>query len=423
MSTPSNPILSKEADETVQKLYEDPDVKRALEQAEVQQPERIKQQILLAETESPSLQEGKRRQVFMNLLKEAGIKEVSVDPKGNVIGRYRGNGGPVLVVAAHLDTVFPAGTNLKVTQLGSEYFGPGICDDAAGLASLLQVVRCLTDQNINTVGDIVFVGTVCEELYGGLVGSKALWSEPNDYDGMIAIDSASPTRILKGGLGRTQWRITFKGPGGHGFAKFGQVGSAIHGIGRLINKIDETRLPDEPKCTFNIGTVKGGRSANAIAQEAEIELEVRSCDSEELKKLTNKLLALVEESIKEETARWNLNDEGKLTATIEELGEIPAGTSPDDSPVLQAAYASMQKLGIPLKNYGYASTDSAIPLSKGYPATTLGAGGEADFGHSLKERWNSDKAYLGPQLTLLTCLALVGVQEVTEPLLPKHQKQ
>ncbi|MCD8340520.1 MAG: M20/M25/M40 family metallo-hydrolase [Burkholderiales bacterium] len=419
MTNQGHPVVNEEVDQTIQTLLDSSKVKKALAQAEKEQPERIDQQVVLAETEAPSLQEEKRRHVFINYLKEAGLKDVSIDAKGNVISRYKGSGGPVLVIAAHLDTVFPAGTDLKVTKEGPVYHGPGICDDAAGLASLLQVVRCITEQDIKTVGDIVFVGTVCEETYGGLQGSKALWNDPNDYDGMIAIDSASPTRLLRGGVGRTQWRITFKGPGGHGLAKFGKVGSAIHGIGRLIRNIDETQVPDDPKSTFNIGTIQGGKSVNAIAQEAEIGLEIRSYDQQELEKLTEKMLSLVDKAIDEETERWNLEDKGKLTATVEQIGDIPAGTIPDDSPVLQAAYASMQKLGIPLKQYSQATTDSAIPVAQGIPATTLGAGGEADFGHSLNEVWDSKEAFLGPQLTLLTTLSLVGVEGLTKPLLPK----
>lgn len=418
MTQNSSPVVTTPYSANLRILTESPVVQKALTQAQDEHQLRIDQQIMLTETSAAPFHEQARGKLFAQLLEQTGICPVEIDNVGNVIGRIKGSGGPVLVIGAHLDTVFPEDTPIKVRREGSTYYAPGISDDAAGLASLLQLARCLKTQGIETCGDIVIVGTVGEEGNGDLRGSKALWNRPNDYDGMLAIDSAAPTRLLKGGVGSKRFRITFEGPGGHSLHKFGIVGSAIHGICRLVNKIDSVKVPQEPRCTFNVGVIQGGTSVNAIAAKAEIELDIRSTDQASLENFVATILALVDEAVQEENTYWHLNESGKLTASVEKIGDRPAGVNPDDSPVLQAAYGAMQILDIPLVKYAFGATDQNVPLSRSIPATTLGAGGSEDFNHSVKESWCSDKAYLGPQLTLLTALTLVGVKDLTPALLP-----
>ena len=421
MADTNFPICTPECESVVKTLLANPTVAAAIKQAETEHEKRIAEQIELVETPAPPFKEEKRAAVFAKMLHEAGIEDVKQDALGNVIGRYKGTGaGPVLVVGAHLDTVFPEGTPIKVRKEGSVYYAPGISDDAAGLASLLQVVRAITTQKIETVGDIVFVGTLGEEGNGDLRGSKAIWNAPNDYDGMIAIDSASVNRLLRGGVGCKRYRITFEGPGGHSLHKFGIAGSAIHGICRLVYKIDNVVVPKEPRCTFNVGVIRGGTSVNAIAAQAEIELDIRSLEQHSLETFVASILPLVDEAVKEENEYWHLEEAGRISARIDQIGDRPAGTSPDDSPVIQASYGAMKALGIELRKYNHGATDQNVPLSRGIPATTLGAGGTEDFNHSVKEFWNAEKAYEGPQLTLLTTLTLVGVKGVTEPVLPKR---
>ena len=415
------PILGEPCKAAVSALMEDSAIRTVLGQIKAEQEKRIAEQVELVEVPAPPFKEEARGEVFATMLRNAGIENVHKDEIGNVIGRYKGLGaGPVLVVAAHLDTVFPEGTPIKVRQEGDTYYAPGMSDDAAGLASLLQVARAIATQKIQTVGDIVFVGTLGEEGNGDLRGCKALWNTPNDYDGMIAIDSAAPTRILRGSVGCKRYRIIFEGPGGHSLRKFGIVGSAIHGICQLVSKIDRIDVPTDPQCTFNVGVIKGGTSVNAIASEAQIELDIRSMNQESLEKFVAKILPLVEETVREENTYWHLSDEGKISAHIEQIGDRPAGMNPDDSPVIQASFGAMKALGIELQKYIVGATDQNIPLSRGIPATTLGAGGTEDYNHSVKEHWCAKDAFLGPQLLALATLTLVGVRGVSTPVLVKR---
>jgi acetylornithine deacetylase/succinyl-diaminopimelate desuccinylase-like protein len=407
----------------VSDLLNNGSVKAAVNQAKAEQDVRVAQQIRITETPAAPFHEEARGRLIAELFSEAGLPDVRIDEVGNVIGRYKGTGcGPVLVVGAHLDTVFPEGTPIKVREENGVYYAPGISDDAAGLASVLQVIRSLVTNKVQTQGDIVFAATVGEEGNGDLRGSKHLWAQVNDYDGMIAVDSASPTRILKGGVGCKRYRIIFEGAGGHSLHKFGIVGNAIQGIARFIHKLDEIEVPAEPRCTFNVGTIKGGTSVNAIAERCELELDIRSYEQKALEAFTSRILPLVEESVEEENAYWNLPEEGKLRASIVQIGDRPAGVNPDDSPVIEASLAAMDILGIPLQKYTFGATDQNVPLAMGLPATTQGAGGAEDFNHSVKELWRSEGAYLGPQLTLLTAVALVGVAGGPDPMLSKRAK-
>ncbi len=402
-------------------LRESPQVEAALTQAIKEANLRVKEQIELTETPSPSFKEGARAKVFSALLKKAGLQEAATDSVGNVISRIKGVGhGPVLVIAAHLDTVFPEGTPIHVRQEGTKYFAPGISDDACGLANLLQVVRSIKSNNIKTVGDIVVVGTVGEEGNGDLRGSKNLWYTPNDYDGFIAVDSASCHRILKGSVGCKRYRITYSGPGGHSLHKFGIVASATHALCRAGAMIADLKAPTEPKCTYTIGIVKGGTSVNAIAAEASMELDVRSYEQPTLEAFAKEILPIFQKAADAENAHWAVTGEAAVTVKVDQIGDRPAGMNKPDSPVVCAAYEAMRSLGITLDKFSLAATDQNVPLSLGVPATTLGGGGTEENNHSLKEVWYAKDAHLGPQLVLLTTLALVGVSGITEPLLTKR---
>lgn len=417
------PICTKAVSDAIEIIKNDEKVKLALNQAKEEQDQRISDQIKLTEVPSPPFKEEARAKVFAQMLTKAGIEQVHHDEIGNVIGRYKGVGkGPVLVIGAHLDTVFPEGTNVKVRKEGSKYFAPGISDDDAGLASILQVARCLTKQKIKTVGDIVFVGTLGEEGNGDLRGCKALFATLNDYDGMLAIDSANVHRLCRGGIGCKRYRVIFEGLGGHSLHKFGKVSSAIHGLARAITKVDDLVPPTNPKCTFNFGVIKGGTSINAIAAEAEAELDIRSEDQKALQNFVDKVLATIKEACKEENRRWGTEGDSAVKVRFVQIGDRPAGVNPDDASVIQAGYGCMNALGISLDKYPFAATDQNVPLSYGLPATTLGAGGTEGNNHALSEWWDSTDAWQSPQLIILTALTLVGLADKTMPVLETHNK-
>ena len=422
MATQDLPLRLPSCRQAVAALQANTAVQKALSQIEAQAGRRIEEQIALTETPAPSFAEEERARLFKSLLKKAGLPDVHFDAVGNVIGRMKGTGsGPVLVIGAHLDTVFPAGTEIKVRQEGTRYFAPGISDDACGLANLLQVVRAITENGIRPTGDIVFVGTLGEEGNGDLRGSKALWKTDNDYDGFIAVDSASPKRILKGSVGCKRFRITYTGPGGHSLHKFGIVGSAAHALCRAGAMIADLDAPKEPKCTYNIGVIKGGTSVNAIAATASMELDVRSYEQGALETFVSEILPIFQKAADAENRHWSVAGGAAVTVTVDAIGDRPAGMNLPDSPVVCAAYEAMTALNIPLEKFTLGATDQNIPLSMGYPATTLGGGGAEENNHSLKEVWDAADAHLGPQLVMLTALALVGADGISQPVLAKHR--
>ena len=274
---------------------------------------------------------------------QAGLTDAAIDTEGNVIGVRRGNGkGPKLVVAAHLDTVFPEGTDVKVREKGGRYYGPGIGDDAAGLATLLTALEHLNKSGVRTISDIVFVGTVGEEELGDLSGMKALFRDHKDIDGFISLDGVGLGRIVNAATGSHRFMVSFKGPGGHSFSAFG-LPSAIHAMGRAVAKIGDLVPPSNPKTTFTVGTVRGGTSVNAISGDATIGIDVRSNSQEELVKFVEKVMAAIHEAVADENNRWKTR--AQITVDIKQVGDRPAGSISADAKIVQAARAAFTAIG------------------------------------------------------------------------------
>jgi tripeptide aminopeptidase len=395
-----------------------PAVKQALDFIKSDDERTLKEQIELTEIPSPPFKEAARAAEYAKRMKAAGLTDVRTDAEGNVIGVRKGAGrGPVLVVSAHLDTVFPEGTDVKVKVKENRYAAPGIYDDGRGLASLLSIVRALNQANIRTVGDIVFVGTVGEEELGDLRGVKAFFRDHKNVDGFISFDGVDISRVVNQATGSRRWRITYTGPGGHSFSAFG-LPSATHALGRAIAKIAEVRTPENPRTTFTVGTLKGGTSVNAIAAEAELGLDMRSNSAEELKKVEEKILQLAREAAAEENARWNQKDVIKVDFKL--VGDRPAGAGSIDSAMVHAARRGVASVGGEVKSIMASSTDSNLPISLGIAAVTLGSGGIGGGSHGPGEWYSPVNAWLGPQSQLLTIVSLVGLDGVTQPLLPKR---
>ncbi len=378
----------------------------------------MQEQVDLCEIPAPTFEEATRASEIAQRMKQYGLTDVHIDEIGNVIGRRPGKkNGPVLAIGAHMDTVFPAGTNVKVHQEGQRYFAPGIGDNCSGLRAILQVIRSLNHAHIETAGDLIFIGTVGEEGNGDIRGSK-YFNEHNHVDGFLAVDNTDVGRILRGAVGSHRWRISIDGPGGHSFASFGQIPSAIHAMCLAGARLAHINVPSEPKTTFTIGTIQGGTSVNTIAPHCEVDVDIRSLDNDILLETEATILNCFEEAIAEENRIWNIQDEKlqlKLTKTA--IGDRPAGLRPDNCPVLQASRSAQKALGIPLTNYGFSSTDANMPVSMGIPATCLSAGGAQYLTHTVKEYFDKIDIHLGPQLILLTALALVGTAEFP-PVLP-----
>ncbi len=400
------------------RLTSQPSVQRGLDFIKGDHENTLSEQKQICEIPSPPFKEQARAADFQKRLVALGLSDVKTDSQGNVWGLRPGTGkGPKLLVAAHLDTVFPAGTDVSVKEKDGKLYAPGISDNSRGLAALLAIIRALNVSQIKTIGDIVFCGNVGEEGLGDLRGVKALFRDIKDIDGFISIDSSGHEKITYLATGSHRYEITYKGPGGHSFLAFGRP-SAIHAMGRAIAKISDLTTPKDPKTTFTVGVVGGGTSVNSIAAEAKMLVDMRSNRIKELLDLEAQLLDIVRKAADEETARWGGD---KITVQIKLVGDRPAGIQSTDSPLVQAIWFSTQAIGLKPELGEPSSTDSNLPISLGIPAITVGGGGKDDNNHAPNEWFDPTDAYLGPQRLFLTILGVVGVDGVSEPLLSSRK--
>jgi tripeptide aminopeptidase len=387
-----------------QELMKEPTVRAAMEAARADGPHTLDLQMQVCEIPAPPFHEEKRGLELKRLFEELHLHDVRIDKAGNVIGVRPGKSAhPNLVFSAHLDTVFPEGTNVKVTRSGDLMKGPGIGDDCRGLALMLSVIRSLDEGHVEIPGTITFVADVGEEGLGDLRGMKSLFfdSLKGQIDKFISVDGTG-LGITHIGVGSNRSKVTFKGPGGHSYGAFGMA-NPIQAMGRAIAKIDAFQVPANPKTTFNVGRVGGGTSVNAIPFEAWMEVDMRSADVAALKELDNKFHAAIKEAVEEENARWN--GRGAVTASAELVGMRPAGQTPKDNPIVQTAMAVSRAMQID-EVLREGSTDSNVPMNLGIPAITISGGGTGTGAHSLNESFDGKDAWRGTQRAILLAVAL-----------------
>lgn len=385
------------------RLLEDAAVRAAIESIRAAEPQTLEDQVRLCEVEAPPFKETKRGELFATMLRDIGLTNIRTDKEGNVLGELAGaQPRPHLVMAAHLDTVFPEGTDVKVTREGSVLRGPGIGDDCRGLAVVLAVARTLVKSGIKTPGTITFVGNVGEEGLGDLRGVKYLFNEglKGRVDRFVSIDGTG-LGITNVAVGSLRYRVTFKGPGGHSFGAFGRS-NPIHALGRAMATISNFEVPSEPKTTFNVGRIGGGTSVNSIPFEAWMEVDMRSSDAAALQSLDLKFNKAVDDAARDEDARWN---QRMLTVDKALVGNRPAGQTPPESPIVRAAVAVTRALGATV-SLDEGSTDANYPMSLGIPAITIDGGGRGRDAHALTESFDSTDAWLGAQRALLLAIAL-----------------
>ncbi len=386
------------------RLLADPAVRAALDAARTLEPQVIADQVALCEIEAPPFKEAKRAEAFRRRFEELGLKNVRIDRVGNVLGERPGRTArPHLVFSAHLDTVFPEGTDVSVRREGPVLRGPGIGDDCRGLAVVLGVVRALDRARIETPGTITFVGTVGEEGLGDLRGVKHLFTEElrGRVDRFVSVDGAG-LGITHVGVGSFRYRVTVKGPGGHSYGAFG-LANPIHAVGRAIAAIADFQVPSQPKVTFNVGRIGGGTSVNAIAYEAWFEIDMRSADAARLEALDRQFHAAVTAAVDQETRRWN--QPGALTVELQMVGNRPAGRVSPQSPIVEAAVSVTKALGLPV-SLEEGSTDANFPMSLGIPAITIDGGGRGTGAHSPDERFDTTDSWKGTQRAVLLAIAL-----------------
>jgi tripeptide aminopeptidase len=394
--------------QTPEQVFAAPKVRRALDYLKATEAETINEQIKACEIPAPTFQEEKRATWFKQRFTELGLKNVRIDRIGNVIGERPGTGnGPVLVLAAHLDTVFPEGTDVRVKRQGTMLTAPGIGDDSRGLGVILAVARALNEAKIETAGAILFVANVGEEGLGDLRGVRHLFNEElkGRATHFISVDGTG-LGITNTAVGVVRYRVTVRGPGGHSYGAFG-LPSPIHALGRAIEKIARFQVPKTPKTTFNVGKLEGGTSVNSIAHTAWMEVDMRSESGAELNKLEAEFKRATQAALEEENQR-GVGDK-KLTVELKVVSQRPAGVTPADAPIVQIARAADRVLGI-TTDLSSGSTDSNIPISLGIPAITIDGGGEGFGAHSLDERFDTTNSHLGTQRALLITLGIVGVK-------------
>ena len=387
-------------------------VKKSYEYIIQQEPFTYENLIKLTEIEAPPFKEQNRAIEFKHMIEEIGIDSVWIDLEGNVVGLLKGQEGTRTVgLDAHLDTVFPEGTDVKVRIKNDTLYAPGIADDSRGLSMLLTILKTIRNNDIPLRDNLLFIGSVGEEGLGDLRGVKYLFrNDASKIDSWISIDGGSIGRVNNKGLGSYRYRVTFIGPGGHSWGSFGLV-NPHHALGKAIqlfvNSADNYTSKGS-KTSYNIGIIKGGTSINSIPFESIMEVDIRSVDPSRLDEMEEILQNSVKEALDDQNNRKRMGD--NLTYIIDKIGNRPSGELSPSLPLVQRAMAVTKHFGVtPRLTRG--STNSNIPISLGIPSVTIGRGGKGGNVHSLAEWWYNDRGYRSIQLSLLLVLMEAGFLE------------
>jgi acetylornithine deacetylase/succinyl-diaminopimelate desuccinylase-like protein len=405
------------ADARVRRVLDSPQFKDAAAVLDRTHDRITSETIRLTEIPAPPFKETQRGKAFADLLRQTGLTAIETDPAGNVIAMRKGTGGPIVAIAAHLDTVFPEGTDVHVKRQGTHLAAPGVGDDTRSLAVLLAISRAMDAARIQTKNDILFVGDVGEEGQGDLRGMRYLFQKGPYKDrikAFISIDGTGQGNdITNGAVGSKRYRVTFKGPGGHSYGAFGLVSPSL-AMGNAIQKISKLQVPSSPKTTFNVGMVGGGTSVNSIPFENWMELDLRSESAPELARLDRSVNALVTQAVDEEN-RTRSTAQGRITVEMKLIGDRPSGETPRTSSLVQTAAAVITAMGW-APQYNFSSTDANIPISLGIPAITLDSGAKGGREHALDEWIDVEKSSSLPGIrSILAILLTVADTSVPQP--------
>jgi len=366
---------------------------------------------------APPFGEEARSEWIAGRFAEAGLSQVHLDGIGNVFGLLAAaklppeSTGPVVVISAHLDTVFPAGTPLHPVVDGDRLEAPGACDNGAGVAGLLAIAHALIAAKIELPAPLIFLGNVGEEGEGDLRGMRHLYSR-SALAGRIAahivLDGAGADSAVTQALGSRRFQVNVTGPGGHSFTDAGTP-NPIAALASALAVLAETELPQEPRTTLNLGTIHGGTSVNSIPESAQASIDFRSTSAEQLMRLEVALHRAVEDSVQRINAAVKpgaAGSRGLLSFSIARIGDRPAAQLSGDSPLLEALRAVDRHLGLRTE-LCLGSTDANVPLSLGIPALSLGAGGDGGGAHTLAEWYSAKDRELGLKRALLLTLAMM----------------
>jgi acetylornithine deacetylase/succinyl-diaminopimelate desuccinylase-like protein len=394
----------------VQQLPSGPQIRSAMDWFASQRSWIDDEQARLTEIPAPTFQESERAAAVKVLFSAIGL-EVSGDKAGNVIGTLRGTSDKELVIlSAHLDTVFPAGTDVKVHREKNRMSAPGISDNGAGLAALVAIARAIHEARIQPQRTILFVADVGEEGEGNLRGMRALVDAyRNRVKAVIVLDGSSIDHVTTRALASRRVEVVITGPGGHSWSDFG-IPNPINALIRSGARFISTRVPANPRTTFNLGQIEGGTSVNSIPHEARLKVDMRSESEDELIRVESALRDCAAAGIRDEMEASRDRSKGKLEWKLNLLGSRPGGELASSSPLLATLRAADEAVGNQSR-LERASTDANIPLSLGIDAISIGAGGNGGGAHSLQEWFESDGREIGLQRVLLTLLGTSGVVE------------
>lgn len=395
----------------VQELAKKPAIQKAFDYIIEIDAVTIQDMITLTEIPTPTFHEKEKGIVFADLLRKAGADSVWTDEVGNVIALRKGiKSDKTIVVDAHLDTVFPFGTDVKVKQRGDTLFAPGITDANRALAVVVALVKTMSSQNIRTESDIWFTGSVGEEGLGDLKGMKHLFREGRQpIASFIAIDGGGLEDIVIGGIGSLRYRVTFKGPGGHSYGAFG-IGNPHNALAQavasFVPKADEF-TKEGLKTTYSISVLGGGTSVNSIPFESWMLVDMRSESQDKLKGINQIFLESMQEGLAKENKIIRRGE--ALTVDIEKVGDRPSGIASPESTLIQQSMAIANYLtGGKKPELSSSSTNSNVAFSKGIPAVTIGRGGIGYGAHSLGEYFINKDGHLAIQQALLLVLMQGG---------------
>ena len=378
-------------------LMQDATVAKALAWVDAHAGQIADEAIRICEIPAPTFDEGERAKYVRGRFEALGLEDVTIDAAGNVRGRRPGTGaGPGLAIAAHLDTVFPKETNVKVRREGSRLLAPGIGDNSVAIAALLAMVGALNAAGVKTGGDLYLASNTCEEGLGNLKGMRAFMADVKDrVAAAIAVEGMKVNRIIHVAVGSRRYKVIYTARGGHSWGHFGSP-SAIHILGRAIADISRLEVLTDPKTTYNVGVIHGGTTVNTIAAEADMLVDMRSIDAGSLATLEKRVLDIVERSARE----------GDGQVKLELVGDRPAGAIPADHPVVQTCLAVHQALGLTTFTEP-GSTDHNVPLSMGLPGVCISITEGANE-HRLDEYIETGPIPTGVKNILLAAVALTS---------------
>lgn len=374
----------------------------------------VEQIITLTQIPTPPFGEEQKGKAYAEMMRASGIADVTIDGVGNVIATRPGTNRqlPPLIVAAHLDTVFPKGTDVHVRREGTKLMAPGVGDDTRGLAVLLAMVRAMDKAGVQTTRDILFVGNVGEEGPGDLRGMRYLFKNnprATHAAGFISVDSNGADGIVTQGVGSRRYHIVFSGPGGHSYDKFGIVNPMVP-LGRVVTGLYTIKVPTEPKTTYSASVVGGGTSVNTIPPKVFLDVDIRSASPAEVARVDSQLYAIADQAIAAENAERS-TVRGKVSVAFELIGDRPAGHTAQDKGIAAIAFAASRSFGYAPK-FIAVSTDANIAMSLGIPAIAIGSGGSGGNEHSPDEYIDVEinESVRGMSAGLATVLASAGIR-------------